>query len=99
MRRRKNRVDSNTQAIRSAVQKAGAIWIDLTGDGSVGFDALIAFRGNTWLCEVKDGAKPPSARRLTDTEQKRAEQLARVGVTVHVILDEISCLRLIGAIT
>lgn len=98
MRRRKNRVDSNTADIRDAVQKAGAVFVDMTGDGTIGFDALIAFRGKTWLCEVKDGSKPPSARKLTDTEAKRAAQLERVGVTVHVVLDEVSVLRLIGAI-
>jgi hypothetical protein len=99
MRKSRNRVDAPTKAIREACQKAGAVWIDMTGDGSIGFDSLIAFRSKLYPVEVKDGAKPLSARKLTDTERKRSEQLARVGVTVHIVTSEIEALRLIGAIT
>lgn len=99
MRRSKNRVDANTQAIRDAVQKVGGVWVDCTGDGTIGFDSIVAFRGRVWLCEVKDGSLSPSRQKLTETERKRAEQLAHVGVTVHVITSETECLRLIGAIT
>lgn len=98
MRRSKNRVDANTQAIRDAVQKVGARWIDCTGDGTIGFDSIVAFRGRVWLCEVKDGSLSPSRQKLTETERKRAEQLAHVGVTVYVVTNEAECLRLIGAI-
>jgi hypothetical protein len=34
------------------------------------FDLLVSHRGETLLIECKDGSKPPSARRLTDAEQK-----------------------------
>ena len=99
MRKSRNRVDAPTQAIREAVRKAGAVWIDCTGDGTIGFDAIVAFRGCVRLVEVKDGSLSASRQKLTDTERKRAEQLSRVGVTVHVVTSEIEALRLIGAVS
>jgi hypothetical protein len=34
------------------------------------FDLLCWYNGRTLLLEIKDGSKPPSARRLTPAEQK-----------------------------
>jgi len=34
------------------------------------WDLLCWYNGHTLLLEIKDGTKPPSARRLTDAEQK-----------------------------
>jgi hypothetical protein len=38
------------------------------GDGLP--DLLVGYNGHTILMEIKDGNKPPSARKLTDNEQK-----------------------------
>lgn len=77
-----NRKDSNQAAVVRAFEETGAVVIDCTGDSSVGFDLLVGWHG--WLIpvEVKDGAKAWS---LTANEKTRMEQLASVGVTVHVI--------------
>jgi hypothetical protein len=64
-----NRIDANQNAIVDALRKAGAyVRIISQGDGIP--DLLVAYKGYTILMEVKDGNKPPSARKLTEAEQK-----------------------------
>jgi hypothetical protein len=64
-----NRIDANQNAIVDALRKAGAsVRIISQGDGIP--DLLVGYNGFTVLMEVKDGDKPPSARKLTDAEQK-----------------------------
>lgn len=95
---RANKIDANQREIVDALRKVGAVWISTSGDPSIGFDGLIAYRTRLLPCEIKDGSKPPSARRLTDNESKRAYQLAHVGVKVSVVTSVEDALRLIGAI-
>ncbi len=67
--RRANRIDANSNEIVNALRKAGAfVRIISQGDGIP--DLLVAYKGYTILMEVKDGDKPPSARKLTEAEQK-----------------------------
>jgi hypothetical protein len=66
--RRAARRDDNEQAIIKAMREAGA-YVKVINDEGL-FDLLVSYRGETLLIEVKDGAKPPSARRLTEAEQK-----------------------------
>jgi Holliday junction resolvase len=64
-----NRIDENQNEIVKALRKAGAVVrIISQGDGIP--DLLVAYKGYTILMEVKDGNKPPSARKLTEAEQK-----------------------------
>lgn len=64
-----NRIDENQGDIVKALRKAGAyVRIISQGDGIP--DLLVAYKGFTILMEVKDGNKPPSARKLTEAEQK-----------------------------
>lgn len=64
-----NRIDANQNSIVDALRKAGAyVRIISQGDGIP--DLLVAYKGYTILMEVKDGNKPPSARKLTEAEQK-----------------------------
>lgn len=66
--RRAARRDDNEKEIVAAMREAGA-YVKAVNDEGL-FDLLVSYRGKTLLIEVKDGAKPPSARRLTEAEQK-----------------------------
>jgi len=71
--RRAARRDTNEKEIIKAMREAGA-YVKVINDEGL-FDLLVAYTGpsgfeHTLLIEVKDGAKPPSARRLTDAEAK-----------------------------
>ena len=64
-----NRIDANQNKIVDALRKAGAVVrIISQGDGIP--DLLVGYKGYTILMEVKDGDKVPSARKLTEPEQK-----------------------------
>lgn len=64
------KVDSNHVAIVAALRKAGATVQSLAGVGKGVPDLLVGIRGKTALFEVKDGAKVPSARKLTEDQLK-----------------------------
>ena len=64
------RVDANHVAVVAALRKAGATVQSLAGVGKGVPDLLVGIRGKTALLEVKDGAKVPSARRLTEDQLK-----------------------------
>lgn len=64
-----NRIDANQNKIVDALRGAGAyVRIISQGDGIP--DLLVGYKGYTILMEVKDGDKVPSARKLTEAEQK-----------------------------
>jgi Holliday junction resolvase len=64
-----NRIDANQNQIVDAMRKVGAVVrIISQGDGIP--DLLVGYKGYTILMEVKDGGKVPSARKLTEAEQK-----------------------------
>ena len=63
-RRRLHRQDANEPEIVKAVRKAGALWHD---EGPL--DGWMGARGIWWCVEIKDGSKPPSARKLTPNEE------------------------------
>jgi hypothetical protein len=63
------RIDANQNSIVKALRAKGAtVRIVSQGDGLP--DLLVGYKGETALLEVKDGDKPPSARTLTDAEEK-----------------------------
>lgn len=65
---RARRVDANHRDIIAALRKCGASVKDTSRlPGFV--DCVIGFRKRLWLAEIKDGDKPPSARKLTPDEQ------------------------------
>ena len=65
MPRHAARVDANQTEIVAALRGAGAT-VTPTHTAGVGFpDLCVGYKGATYLVEVKDGSKPPSARKLT----------------------------------
>lgn len=68
--RRRAKVDANQAQVVAALRAVGATVLHLhtLGDGAP--DLAVGFRGVTYLLEVKDGSKPPSARRLTPDEER-----------------------------
>lgn len=64
------RIDNNHVAVVKALRQAGATVQSLAGVGKGVPDLLVGIRGKTALFEVKDGAKVPSARRLTEDQLK-----------------------------
>ena len=62
-------MDENQSDIVAALRAIGAtVRVISQGDGIP--DLLVGYKGYTILMEVKDGDKPPSARKLTEAEQK-----------------------------
>lgn len=71
--RRAAKVDANQAAIVSALRDAGCGVLDLSAVGKGCPDLLVhgpCYPWRTCLMEVKDGDKPPSARKLTPDQVK-----------------------------
>lgn len=64
MRRYAARRDANEAAIVSALRSAGCSVLRLDA-----VDLLVGQAGRNYLFEVKDGNKPPSARKLTPLQE------------------------------
>jgi Holliday junction resolvase len=63
--RRAAKIDANQEQVVSALRAAGVRVLSLAAVGKGVPDLLCSFRGLLILLEVKDGQKPPSARKLT----------------------------------
>lgn len=68
--RRAARVDANQAEIVAALRKIGCRVMLMQAMGEGFPDLLVSFRGLLTLIEVKDGSKPPSARKLTPAQVK-----------------------------
>ncbi len=68
--RRAGKRDANHAQIRTALRDVGCSVLDLGNVGEGCLDLLVATpRGRTLLMEIKDGTKPPSARKLTPDQE------------------------------
>lgn len=90
--RRAAKTDDNQQEIVSALRKAGCS-VAVTSNVHDGFpDIAVGRAGKTYLLEIKDSKKPPSARKLTeDQERFHANWRGHVAVvnTVEQALKEV----------
>lgn len=91
--RRAARVDRNQPDIVAALRRVGAFVQPLHTVGAGVPDLLVIFGGKVYLVEVKDGSKPPSARKLTPDQ---VDWHARCGTRVHVVENEAQALAVIG---
>lgn len=66
--RRAAKIDTNQPAIVQAFRDAGCSVQPCHTVGAGFPDLVVGYKGFTFLVEVKDGAKPPSARRLTSDQ-------------------------------
>ena len=90
------KVDANQTQVVSALRAAGAMVQSLATIGDGCPDLLVGHRGVTILMEVKDGKKPPSARRLTPDQLEWHGKWN--GGTLCVVDGAEAALRVIGAI-
>lgn len=94
--RRAAKIDSNQIQVVSALRAAGASIQSLSAVGKGVPDLLCKYQGTFYLIEVKDGQKPPSARKLTPDQVKWHEKWKCAFLGVVESPDE--ALRFIGAI-
>lgn len=87
--KRAARVDANQANIVGALRKAGCKVQHLHAIGRGCPDLLACYRGLLILIEVKDGAKPPSARRLTPDEQRWHDEWHDAPVYIVAQVDDI----------
>ena len=83
--RRAAKTDANQAEIVAALRAIGATVQPLHSVGGGCPDLAVGWRGMTSLLEIKDGAKPPSARKLTPDQVKwHAEWAGHVAVVETV---------------
>jgi hypothetical protein len=63
------RTDANQKDIVAAFRQLGASVHILSSVGKGCPDIIVGYRGSNYLFEIKDNAKPPSARKLTPAEE------------------------------
>lgn len=80
------KTDANQAAVVKALE-AVKVFVEprLARVGGGVPDLLCGYQGRTVLLEVKDGRKPPSARRLTPEEQDWHERWIRSGGELYVV--------------
>ena len=65
----RHRKDSNQTEVVQGLRDRG-ISVAITSNVGSGFpDLVLGYKGFNYLCELKDGKKPPSKRKLTPAEQ------------------------------
>lgn len=93
--RRAAKIDANQTAVVKALRSLGCTVQSLATVGDGCPDLLVGAFGVTLLMEVKDGAKPPSARRLT--EDQLTWHGAWTGGPLAIVTDIDSAIRAVNA--
>jgi hypothetical protein len=86
--RARGKVDANQAAIVQALRNAGCFVQSLASVGKGCPDLLVLTPATDWIVmEVKDGSKPPSARKLTADEAAWHRQAAGSVYIVESVAD------------
>lgn len=88
--RRARRVDANQSDIVTTLRAMG---VRVDPVNAEGHDLLVGVPGRVLIVEVKDGAKPPSARKLTDAEEDMRRAYGSAYRVVETVDDAISVAR------
>jgi hypothetical protein len=88
-----SRVDANQSAIVKALRDMGATVQPLHSVGNGCPDLLVGWKSKNLLVEVKDGAKPPSAQKLTPDQVKWHSEWRGQKIVVNSIDAAIELLR------
>jgi len=94
--RRAAKVDANHAQVVSALRAAGAVVHSLAPVGNGMPDLLVAFRNQTILMEIKDGAKVKSAQKLKPLQRVFHETW--IGGPLSVVDGPDAALRVLGVI-
>lgn len=94
---RARRVDSNHKLIVTALRQLGCSVADTSRLGEGFADVVVAKAGQTALVEIKDGAKCPSARKLTPAEQQFMDGWKGIYRIVENVNDAIELVKLLEA--
>ena len=92
------REDANHSLIADALRQIGAYVVDCSQVGFGFPDLLVAFRGKWTPIEIKDGAKPKSARKLTPSQVIFHAEAKAKGCEVHIVESVEQAIKLIGSI-
>ena len=88
------RIDDNQKAIVKALRSIPGCSVEsLAAVGKGVPDILCGFQGKNYLIEIKDGSKPPSARKLTKDQIKWHNKWCG---TVHIVTCYNDALEVIG---
>ena len=86
--------DANHNTLTAVFEALGCRVMDTSRLGGGAPDAIVQFGGMTMLIEIKDGSKPPSARKLTPAEEAaHSKMMIRTVTDQDDVLTAVSTLR------
>jgi hypothetical protein len=97
MNRYSRKVDANHSELVKLWRDMGATVWDLSGVGKGIADVLVGWRGRWVPVEIKDGTKPPSARRLTPAQILLHGEIRHKELPLYVVTNEEEALAILNA--
>ena len=94
--RQRGRIDSNQNELVECFRKLGASVYVTSSLGNGFVDIVVGAHGKNCLVELKNGSKPPSARKLTKHEQKFHDNWKGMTAIVENELDAYELMRLLS---